>query len=232
MPIPTSTAPLNRSLAREEVYRSLKQWIIELQLTPGEILRDQELALQLGVSRTPVREALRQLEDEGLVITSFHKWTKVAPSNLDEMIALYPVVAALEVAALELAMPRLIEAEFKADLQELEAVNAALAQAIAVQDKQRATALDAQFHAIIVRASQNAEIEKLLASLRPRIRRIELAHFGDQCMAPQSVQEHQTLIAALRAGDAHAAVRAIKQNWTLPPDLLQAAKQAILNPST
>lgn len=217
MPIPTSTAPLNRSLAREEVYRSLKQWIIELQLAPGEILRDQELALQLGVSRTPVREALRQLEDEGLVMTSFHKWTKVAPSRLEEMIELYPVVAALEATALELAAPRLTEA----DLQELEAVNTALAQAIAAHAHQRATELDAQFHAIIVRASQNAEIEKLLANLRPRLKRIELAHFGDQRMAPQSIQEHKSIIAALRAGDTQAAVQAIKQNWSLPPDLLR-----------
>ena len=217
MPIPTSTAPLSRSLAREEVYRSLKQWIIELQLAPGEILRDQELALQLGVSRTPVREALRQLEDEGLVITSFHKWTKVAPSRLEEIIELYPVVAALEATALELAAPRLAEA----DLQELDAINAALTQAIAAHAHQRAIELDAQFHALIVRASQNAEIEKLLANLRPRIKRIELAHFGDQRMAPQSIQEHKTIIAALRADDTHAAVKAIKQNWTLPPDLLQ-----------
>ena len=181
MPIPTSTAPLNRSLAREEVYRSLKQWIIELQLAPGEILRDQELAVQLGVSRTPVREALRQLEDEGLVITSFHKWTKVAPSNLEEITALYPVVAALEAAALELAMPRLTAA----DIKELEAINVALAKTIAADARQNATELDAQFHAVIVRASQNAEIEKLLANLRPRIKRIELAHFGDQRMEPQ-----------------------------------------------
>lgn len=229
MPIPASTTPVNRSLAREEVYRSLKQWIIELQLAPGEVLRDQELALQLGVSRTPVREALRQLEDEGLVITSFHKWTKVAPSRLEEIIEIYPVVAALEAAALELAAPRLAEA----DLHELETTNAALAQAIAVQEHQRATELDAQFHALIVRASQNAEIAKLLENLRPRIKRIELAHFGDQRMAPQSIQEHQTIIAALRAGDTQAAVQAIKQNWALPPDLLQVVAkppQASISP--
>ncbi|MES2041876.1 MAG: GntR family transcriptional regulator [Pseudomonadota bacterium] len=219
MPIPTNTAPLSRSLAREEVYRSLKQWIIELQLAPGEILRDQDLAAQLGVSRTPVREALRQLEDEGLVITSFHKWTKVAPSNLTDIIQLYPVVAALEAAALELALPYLTSA----DLQELEASNAALAQAITNHDHQNATELDAHFHAIIVRASQNLEIEKLLANLRPRIKRIELAHFGDQRMAPQSIEEHEAIITALRAGDAHAAAQAIKQNWSLPPELLKLA---------
>jgi DNA-binding GntR family transcriptional regulator len=212
MPLPANATPLPRSLAREEVYRTLKQWIVELQLAPDEVLRDQDLAAQLGVSRTPVREALRQLEDEGLVVTSFHKWTKVAPASLAEIAQLYPVVAALEVAALELAVPRVGDAE----LLQLEAVNAALERAIAQQQRARATELDAEFHAIIVRASQNAEIDKILAGLRPRIRRIELSHFGDQQLAPQSVLEHQAIIAALRAGDAQAAVRAMKQNWTLP----------------
>lgn len=212
MPLPANAVPLPRSLAREEVYRTLKQWIVELQLAPDEVLRDQDLAAQLGVSRTPVREALRQLEDEGLVVTSFHKWTKVAPARLAEIAQLYPVVAALEVAALELAASRVGDAE----LLQLEAVNAALASAIAQQQRARATGLDAEFHAIIVRASQNAEIEKILAGLRPRIRRIELSHFGDQQLAPQSVLEHQAIIAALRIGDAQAAVRAMKQNWTLP----------------
>lgn len=227
MPIPASTAPLARSLAREEVYRNLKQWIIELQLAPGEILRDHELATQLGVSRTPVREALRQLEDEGLVVTSFHKWTKVAPSNLADIAQLYPVVAALEAAALELALPHLTTA----DLQELAACNDALALAIAAQDHQLATALDAQFHAIIVRVSQNLEIEKMLASLRPRIRRIELAHFGDQRMAPESVAEHAAIIEALRTGDSQTAVQLIKQNWSLPPDLLQLATKTTMDPA-
>jgi DNA-binding GntR family transcriptional regulator len=219
MPIPASAAPLARSLAREEVYRNLKQWIIELQLAPGEVLRDQELAAQLGVSRTPVREALRQLEDEGLVVTSFHKWTKVAPLNPSEITQLYPVVAALEAAALELALPRLTSD----DLQELAATNAALGLASAEQAHQRATELDAQFHAIIVRISQNIEIEKLLSGLRPRIKRIELAHFGDQRMAPQSIDEHQAIIVALRARDASAAVQAIKRNWNLSPELLDLA---------
>jgi DNA-binding GntR family transcriptional regulator len=219
MPVPANAPALPRSLAREEVYRSLKQWIVELQLAPGEVLRDQDLAVQLGVSRTPVREALRQLEDEGLVVTSFHKWTKVAPSNLAEIAQLYPVVAALEAAALELALPLMGEAELRA----LEAVNGALEQAIAAQARRHATELDEQFHAIIVRASQNTEIEKILSGLRPRIKRIELVHFGDQQVAPQSVAEHQAIIAALRRGDGAAAVLAMQQNWRLPPDWLQQA---------
>ena len=101
MPIPATVTAIARPLAREEIYRTLKDWIVNLTLAPDEIIRDLDLAERLGVSRTPVREALRQLEDEGLVVTSFHKWTKVAPADLDEVRHLYPVVAALEAAAVQ-----------------------------------------------------------------------------------------------------------------------------------
>ncbi|MES2951318.1 MAG: GntR family transcriptional regulator [Pseudomonadota bacterium] len=212
MPIPSSAPTLTRTLAREDVYRTIKQWIVELQLAPDEVLRDQELAARLGVSRTPVREALRRLEDEGLVVTSSHKWTKVAPSDIAEAAQLYPVVAALEAMAVELAFKHLTAA----DLAEMAGINKALALAIRQRDVDQAAALDAQFHDLIVRKSNNAEIENLLAALRPRIKRLELAHFGNVLIARQSVAEHKLIVAALQRGDVRSAADAMKQNWLLP----------------
>lgn len=211
MPIPTTVQPLTRSLAREDIYRTLKQWIVDLQLAPDELIRDQELAAQLGVSRTPVREALRRLEDEGLVVTSFHKWTKVAPSDAAEMAHLYPAAAALEAMAVELALAHLTAS----DLTQLDTLNKTLALAIRQGDVAQSTALDVQFHELIVQKSQNAEIGKMLGTLRPRIKRLELAHFGNTLIAKQSVKEHKTIVSALRRGDARAAADAMKQNWLL-----------------
>ena len=211
MPIPASVQTVARSLAREDVYRSIKQWIVDLQLAPDELIRDQEIAERLGVSRTPVREALRRLEDEGLVVTSFHKWTKVAPSDMAEAAQLYPVVAALEAAAVELALPNLSAA----DLAQLSAINKALEQAVQLREVEQATARDLEFHALIVARSGNLEIEKLLAALLPRIKRIELAHFGNQLIARKSVQEHAAIVRALKQGDGKAAADAMKKNWLL-----------------
>ena len=222
MPVPATLQPLTRSLAREDIYRTLKQWIVELQLAPGELIRDQELATQWGVSRTPVREALRRLEDEGLVVTSFHKWTKVAPSDAAEMAHLYPAVAALEAMAVELALPHVSAA----DLTQLDALNKALALAIQQADVAQAAALNVQFHERIVQKSQNTEIEKLLGTLRPRIKRLELAHFGNTLIAKQSVKEHKTIVSALRRGDASAAADAMKQNWLLSTASEPAKSQA------
>jgi len=69
MPIPQGTKIINRSTLREEVYETILHWIMEGELRPGEKLLDSELAERLGISRTPVREALRRLEDKGLVET-------------------------------------------------------------------------------------------------------------------------------------------------------------------
>lgn len=219
MPIPAHAPPITRPLARTEVYRTLKQWIVDLTLQPDETIRDLDLAERLGVSRTPVREALRQLEDEGLVVTSFHKWTKVAPAEPAEAMQLYPVVAALEGMAVRLAMASLSPEDFA----ELERGNRALEEAIQQGDSGAATRHDMQFHALLVERSGNGEIARLLATLRPRIQRIELAYFGDQPMALQSVRDHDELLAALRGGDADAACAAVQRNWewqhTPPPSI-------------
>jgi len=218
MPLPAAVTAIPRSLVREEVYRTLKQWIVELTLAPDEVIRDHDLAERLGVSRTPVREALRQLEDEGLVVTSFHKWTKVAPADPAEVLQLYPVVAALEAAAVRLAAGRL-SAD---DLAGLGKLNQAMEHAIRQGDSAAATGCDMAFHALLVERSGNAEIARLLGTLRPRIQRIELAYFGDQPLALQSVADHEAILAALRRADAETASAAMQRNWewqhaALPP---------------
>ena len=76
MPLPFKTKPFNRSSMREEVYKMLLTWILEGEFRPGEKLLDKDLAESMGVSRTPVREALRRLEDKGLVESSANRWTR------------------------------------------------------------------------------------------------------------------------------------------------------------
>ena len=104
MPLPQSESKLSRTLAREEVYGRLRAWIIDGRLRPGELLRDQDIAATVGVSRTPVREALRRLEDEGLVETALNRWTRVAPIDVGKAAEIYAIVEALELFALETAI--------------------------------------------------------------------------------------------------------------------------------
>ena len=81
MPIPAEAAALSRSLLRDDVYVRLRDAIVDGTFTPGEQLRDGDLAQWLGVSRTPVREALQRLERAGLVEVSPHRYTRVSHPN-------------------------------------------------------------------------------------------------------------------------------------------------------
>ena len=113
VPAPATATKLEKSLMRDDVYSRLRDWIITGTLEPGEKLRDADLAEQLGISRTPVREALRRLEDEGLIETKQNAWTRVAPVTHELAARIYPILCVLEPLALERALPKLTRADIK-----------------------------------------------------------------------------------------------------------------------
>lgn len=209
MPIPTTAPKRARSLAREEVYARLSGWIIGGTLQPGEPLRDQDIAAQLGVSRTPVREALRRLEDEGLVETALNRWTRVAPLRAGQAAELYPVVETLEVLALRLAASALTPQ----DLAHLHDLGAQLRDALQQRDARAAVEADTAFHHVWISRSGNAELQQTLGALKRKLRRIELAYFNAATSGEGSLDEHAAILAALHAGDTGRAVRAVRNNW-------------------
>lgn len=209
MPIPPTVPKRVRSLAREDVYTQLSTWIIDGTLRPEEPLRDQDLAEHLGVSRTPVREALRRLEDEGLVETASNRWTRVAPLHAAQAAELYPVVETLEVLALRLAAPALTAQ----DLAQLHDLNARLRHAFQQRDAQAAVEADTAFHDLWVSKSGNGELQRTLRALKRKLRRVELAYFNAAGAVQASLDEHATLLRALHMGEVERAVRALQDNW-------------------
>ncbi len=208
MPLPNRVRKVKRKLAREQVYQQLHDWIIDGILQPGEPIKDLELAEALEVSRTPVREALRRLEDEGLVETASHKWTRVALLNPEQADELYGIVQRLEVYALELAQPKLSEADFTL----LETINTKLAKAIELHQAKAALEADNAFHQVWIERSGSHELAQVLADLKTKLRRLELAHF-DSKDAMESVREHRAILESLRAGKSREALEAIEGNW-------------------
>src|ERR1700733_8234926 len=95
MPVP-EVAQLDRRLARTEVFDRLRTWIEDGQLEPGEVIKDIELAAVLGVSRTPVREALQMLEQHGLVETRPGRPTRVTETTIEDVARVYAPLAVLE----------------------------------------------------------------------------------------------------------------------------------------
>lgn len=103
--------PIKRMSFRDEVYLTLKKAIVTLELQPEQRLNDKELAEEFGISRTPVREALKRLEDEGLVESIPGSVTRVAPLNIEEAKHAFTVVAVLHSLAARLAVPLLKESD-------------------------------------------------------------------------------------------------------------------------
>src|SRR4051794_35081703 len=167
MPVP-DRAPLDRDLLRDRGYAALREAIVDGTLAPGERLRDPELCAWLGLSRTPVREALGRLEQDGLVETAPQRFTRVAPLDRRAARDAFPVVATLHALAAELAVPRLVGD----DLEAMVAANERFARALEAGDVDAALAADDRFHAVFLVASANTEVPRALDRLMPRVRRL------------------------------------------------------------
>lgn len=209
MPIPTNTGALERPSAREQVHEALRGWIVEGNLKPGERLRDSELAQALGVSRTPVREALQRLEDDGFVETSASRWTKVAEVDRNQAIRVYPIIWDLEHSATLLAAPQLTD-EY---LDQMNQINRRLGRALEQDASVEASREDLEFHQVLVAASGHPELIVVLEDLKVKLRRVEIAYFGGGPSAGASVAEHDSVLEHLHNGDAYAAADAVVANW-------------------
>ena len=200
---------MRRSLVREEVYRLLHEWIVNGTLQPDEQMRDIELAEMLGVSRTPVREALRRLEDEGLVLTARNRWTRVAPVSIADAHNHFPILWALERLALELTTSPFTRAE----IDEMLDANRALALALRRGQAIEASTSDFHFHQLVTARCPNPEIARISFEQKLRLRRISICYFEGCLVAEQSVTEHQAVVEAFRAHDHWQAAVAIERHW-------------------
>ena len=222
MPLPESTQKISRMLARDEAYDKLRGWIIDGTLQPAEALHDRDIGATLGVSRTPVREALRRLEDEGLVETALNRWTRVAPLDLTRAIETYAIVEAMEVLALELAFPKL-KGE---DLEHLDHANLAMRNAAKHAEATAAVIADEAFHEVWVGRADNSELFALVRQLKTKLRRVELAHFDSLTRTDQSFREHAMIIKALKARSLPNARAALQHNWRASVTRIRALAKA------
>ncbi|MEW9501719.1 GntR family transcriptional regulator [Jeotgalibacillus marinus] len=194
---------------KDEAYNILRKWIMIGKLEPGAKLRNQDLSDTLGISRTPVREALLQLENDGLVVTKANRWTLVAPIDLESAKNIYSIVWSLESLALEQAFPRFSQA----DLEGLELLNEQLNKTMKVGDKIKALEIDNAFHDKIIEISNNSELPKLLASLKIKIQRIEIHYFSQNYARYATYNEHLQIIDTIKKQDLNSALQAIQNNW-------------------
>ena len=209
MPIP-ETVRLEKRLFREDVYSTIKNWVVDGTLEPLEKIRDVDLALQLGVSRTPIREALRRLEDEGLIETKTNAWTRV--SGVDGSLAsrVYPILRLLEPLALELGFAYLEPT----DILQMKALNKAVQQNLVAANAKGAALEDTALHSLWTGRCQNSELQSILANLKTNHIRLEIHYWRGGKAASKSVAEHQKIITALENKDLIIAKRELEAHWT------------------
>jgi DNA-binding GntR family transcriptional regulator len=207
---------MTRTLLRDAAYEAIRREIVEGRLEPGERVRDHDLAARLGLSRTPVREALGRLEEEGLVETRPQSYTRVTPISRRDAREAFPVVAILHALATELAVPALLPP----DLNRLREVNHEFAAALESGDVDSALAADDAFHAVFVDASRNRELGRTIERLMPRLRRVERLHFASLA-GRGSVQQHEEIVSLAARGRTADAAAATRQNWLSLGELIE-----------
>jgi len=207
MPIPGDGRPIDRTLLRNNVYERLRDAVVDGTFAPGEQLKDVELATWLGVSRTPVREALLRLAASGLVVAQPGKSTTVSAIDERAVRDARDVLAAMH----QLAVRETVAILTDDDLDRMRAANRSFSAAIAAGDVDAALAADDELHAVPVRALGNKAVAAVLDQFGPVVRRVERMRFASSGIA--SVEAHDELIALCAARDTEGAAAAAFETW-------------------
>jgi DNA-binding GntR family transcriptional regulator len=208
MPIPSAASTLDRSLLRDDVLHRLREAIVDGTLEPGEQLRDLELAQWLGVSRTPVREALLRLAESGLVQASPGRSTVVTPLDIRAVREARDVVAAMHEVAVREAVAQLTAQ----DVRLMKDANRRFRAAVRTGDVEAALAADDDLHAVPVRVAGNRAVESVLDQFTPVLRRAERLRFSS-LTGRGSVALHDRLIRLCETGDADSAAEVAFVTW-------------------
>lgn len=194
---------------KERAAAEIRSAIVRGDLEPGTAIKDIELAEKLGLSRTPVREALATLTDEGLVETKPHAYTRVTALEAEPVRDALVVVQSMHALAAGLAVPLMTNE----DIAAMRAANKAFKKALDANDAVAALAADDEFHAVAVRRCDNFAIAATIDRFTPLVRRAEHSRFSSPA-ARHSVTQHQQIVEACEQRDEQLAARLVDENWS------------------
>lgn len=191
---------------RDVVFNTLRQAILTGELKPGERLMEIHLANRLGVSRTPIREAIRKLELEGLVTMIPRRGAEVAQITEKSMNDVLEVRRALDVLCVELACDRISDEE----LEELKNACSSFEQAVKTKDAKKIAQADVALHDIIVHATGNQRLIQLVNNLSEQMYRYRFEYIKDFNQHERLVEEHRIIYESIVKKDKETAAREAK----------------------
>jgi DNA-binding GntR family transcriptional regulator len=189
----------------DAAYEQIRRRILDNVWPPGHRALEQEVALALGMSRTPVREALVRLQADGLVQMVPRHGMHVLPVSPTDMREIYEVLTALECTAAELLARRRPNDE---ELRPLEEATAAMDRALAADDLDAWALADERFHAQLIALAGNRQLQLIVMNHWDRAHRARMFSLRLRPKPVNSTREHMALVERLRAGDAEGAARA------------------------
>lgn len=198
--------PIQARTLRDQIREELLKWLTEGRLAPGQRLEEARLTGELGVSRTPLREALRGLEQEGLVDSSANRGFRVAPLEAETVRNLFPIIGTLTALAL-----RLGGAPDHKRLLKLKEIGEALINEH-VQPRQRAQ-LDRQWHDALTAWHGNPELARQLSALRLRVIGFDRAWLDDTKAVSRFAEDYSETLKALSAAKVQEAARLAESHW-------------------
>ena len=188
---------------RDIVFETLREAIINQTLKPGERLMEIQLAEEMGVSGTPVREAIRKLELEGLVVMVPRKGAYVAGISMKDIHEVYELRSALEALAASLAAVRITDEE----LEEMERQMVREAKETEENNLQGIVSIDTTFHDLLYQAAHNQRLVQFINILQEQLQRFRAATLSRPGRSKYALEEHKKIVEALANKDAKLAAK-------------------------
>lgn len=190
---------------RDVVFNTLREAILKGDLKPGERLMELQLASKLGVSRTPIREAIRMLEQEGLAVTTPRKGAEVAKMTLKDMEDVLEIRDALDELAVRIACQKISDEQ----LRQLEDMKELFEKSTQTGNVKKIAEADVTFHDVIYEATGNLKLVTLLNNLREQVYRYRVEYIKDPKNYPTLIAEHEAILESLKNRDVKNAVEAM-----------------------
>ena len=204
---------------RETVCEALRDAIRRGILEPGERLMEVQLAEELGISRTPVREAIRKLEQEGYVIMMPRRGTYVSSVSVHDVKEIFEIRSALESLSTGLATRR-IEPE---ELEKLRALLTEIEGHIERKDIDKIVATDIEFHGLLYQVSRNDRLVTIISNLKEQLARFRTLSMSYPGRLQETLEEHRAMVEAIAAGDVEAARDAAERHMERAEETLLKA---------
>ena len=193
---------------RNDVFNTLRDAILRGDLQPGERLMEIHLAKKLGVSRTPVREAISMLEQEGLAVTYPRRGARVAKMTVKDLDDVLVIREVLDTLAVSLACRNMSGEDF----DKLEAAYIDFERATKGDDIREVVRADEAFHNVIYDSSNNPRLRAILLNLKGQMYRFRFEYVKDKSNYPFLIKEHGDILEALEARDEEAVIKHTKEH--------------------